>query len=769
VNCGFIQRALLSCAAVSGIALPFGARAQEAALQEVVVTAQKRDQDLIDVPVAVTALTADYLQQRDITSVARLDALAPGLIVNPTPTQPNNAQIGIRGSVQQNGDIVLDPSVGMYFDGVYIGKSQGAIFDIDDLERVEVLRGPQGTLYGRNTLAGAINFITNKPNGDLHGSAELGYGNYDAYTAKGMLNIPLTSTLFVKIAASSFTRHGPVNLIGDPYAPLASLYNNSVVQDPFGADAKTGRLGDKEHDSFLGQIRFVPNDRLTVDYSFDYSRARDTPDTTQLQSVNPDGFLGANCPYGPTGCIPAYLYVQPKFSSTASNDNLPQDYLTVAGHGLTVSWKMGDATLKSITGYRWTNFNDYPADLDGTPMWLGTGGLITSYNSFSQEFQLTGTVGDRVNYVAGVYYFHDNGETINPQYFFFGGTQFYTQYGGTTNAMAGYGQADYKLTDKLTLTAGLRYTQETKSINRIETLEPDTPLVDVPWASHRFYATNPTAIVAYKFTDDLNTYAKYAQGYRSGGFNGEAGSDIATTTPFNPETIDSYEVGVKSNWLERRLSANLAVFYNHHHDMQLSVFTAISALESLIENAGSATMKGVELETVFQPVDVLRLHANVAYLDATYNQFIDTNSSGVAVDVADNRVIPHAPTWQFSAGMDARLLQRAQGDSVHLLVDWRYTSSYYLYPYAKIPSPDFPLVPAASAVEAEALGLLDAQFRWEDVKIGSTNAWVSLWGRNLTNTVKKQNGIDFGASFGDLNIASYNEPRTYGVSVGLKF
>jgi iron complex outermembrane receptor protein len=287
--------------------------------------------------------------------------------------------------------------------------------------------------------------------------------------------------------------------------------------------------------------------------------------------------------------------------------------------------------------------------------------------------------------------------------------------------------------------------------------------------SHTFYATNPTAIVAYKFTDDLNVYAKYAQGYRSGGFNGEAGSDIATTTPFNPETIDSYEIGVKSEWLDRRLSANLAAFYNHHHDMQLSVFTAISALQSLIENAGSATMKGVELETVFQPVDVLRLHANVAYLDATYDQFIDTNASGERVDVADNRVIPHAPTWQLSAGMDAQLLQRAQRDSVHLLVDWRYTSSYYLYPYAKDPSAAFPLVPAASAVEAEALGLLDAQLRWENIQLGQTSAWVSLWGRNLTDTVKKQNGIDFGASFGDLNIASYNEPRTYGLSLGLKF
>ena len=205
---GRLRGILLVCAGIGSIGFSCRAAADEGPLQEITVTAQKREQNLIDVPIAVTALSADYLTQRNITSVERLDALAPGLVVSATPTQPNNAQIGIRGSVQQNGDIVLDPSVGMYLDGVYIGKSQGAIFDIDDLERVEVLRGPQGTLYGRNTLAGAINFITNKPNDVFHGSAELGDGNYDAFTAKGTLNVPLTNNLFVKISATSFTRDG---------------------------------------------------------------------------------------------------------------------------------------------------------------------------------------------------------------------------------------------------------------------------------------------------------------------------------------------------------------------------------------------------------------------------------------------------------------------------------------------------------------------------------------------------------------------------------
>jgi iron complex outermembrane recepter protein len=759
--------------AFSLVLLPQVSLGDDATLEEVVVTAQKREQNLIDVPIAVTALNAAYLSQREINSVDKLNGLAPGLVVAPYPTQPNGAQVGIRGSVQQNGDIVLDPSVGMYLNGVYIGKAQGAAFEIDDLERIEVLRGPQGTLYGRNTLEGAINFITNKPNDKFSGSAELGYGNYNAQTARAMLNVPISDNLFVRLAGTSIRQDGNVRLVGDPYlvngVPLSTLYNNSVMQDPFGAEAKGGRLGDEDHVDFLGQIRFLPTEHVTLDYMLDYSRARDTPVSSQLQSVDPTGFLGGKCPYGPSVCIPAYLYLQPNYSSTAYNDIAPQDYLTITGHSLTATWDLGAETLKSITGYRTMSYDGYPDDLDGTPLWLGTGGFLTSYESVSQEFQLTGKVNNWLNYVGGLYYFYDNGATTNPQSFFFGSVNYATAYGGTTHAGAAYGQADFAVTDKFTITGGLRYTLERRTIERHETLLPDTVLVDVDGASHRFHALNPTVIFAYKFSNSLNAYAKYAQGYRSGGFNGEAGSNEATITPFNAETVDSYEIGLKSSLWDNRIDANIAAFIEKHKNMQLSVFTAISSLESLIQNAGSATMSGVELETAFYPVDALRFTANLAYLNAKYDSYYDTDSSGQVVDVADNRVIPHAPKWQASGGLDWRLFSAKRGDTLHFIVDARYSTSFYLYPYAKIPTANFPLVSAASEVQAEALGLVDTQLRWENIPIASQTGWLSVWCKNIGNTEKKLNGIDFGPSFGELNIAQYNLPRTYGVSAGLKW
>jgi iron complex outermembrane recepter protein len=766
----------LSLVVVCAAVVSFGGVAlaeDSGALEEVVVTAQKREQNLIDVPIAVTALKADYLEQRGINSVDKLDGLAPGLVVAPYPTQAANAQVSIRGSVQQNDDIVLDPSVGMYLDGVYIGKAQGAVFEIDDLERVEVLRGPQGTLYGRNTLAGAINFITNKPTGTFGGSAQLGFGNYNETEAKLTVNVPITDSFFIRLSGSGLRRDGNVRLIGDPYnvggVPLGELYNNSVTQDPFGAEAKSGRMGDKDHVAFLGQVRWLPAEHLTLDYMMDYSRSRDTPSYSQLQSVNPTGFLGANCPYGPATCLPAYLYLQPKYSSTGFIDNAPTDYAAIAGHGLTAAWELDSVTLKSITGYRTMSYNDFPADLDGTPLWLATGGLQTSYYSLSQEFQATGKWGSRLNYVGGLYYFQDKGDTNNPQSFFFGSVNYATNYGGTTQAEAAYGQADFAVTDRFTLTGGLRYTVEEKTIHRSDVLLPDTVLVDVDEASHRFHALNPTVILSYKLTDNLNTYAKYAQGYRSGGFNGEAGSNEATTTPFNAETVDSYEVGLKSSLWDHRLDVNVAAFINNHQNMQLSVFTAVSSLQSLIQNAGSAQMSGVELETAFRPVEALRLTANFAYLNAKYNTYYDTNANGEVVNVADNRVIPHAPKWQVSGGLDWRMLSAGKGDSLHLLVDAHYTSSYYLYPYAKTATADFPLVSVAALTQAEALGLIDTQLRWENIPIASQTGWVSVWCKNCANVVKKTNGIDFGPTFGELNIANFNDPLTYGISAGLKW
>lgn len=744
--------------------------------REIIVTAQRREQNLRDVPIAVTALQGRFLEERAMTTVENLSGLAPGLLVSSTATQPNNAQLSIRGSVQQNGSIVLDPSVGLYLDGVYIGKAQGSIFDINDLERIEVLRGPQGTLYGRNTLAGAISFVTRKPDDTLRVSAEAGYGNYDAFTVRGLINIPITDHLFVKLSGMSYKRDGNVRLVPDPYTigstPLSFIYNNAVVPHPAGGGTLPGRVGSRNRQSLMAQVRFAPSDDFTIDYSYDYSRTRGMADSSQLDSVDATGFLGADCPYGPANCIPAYLYVQPKYSKTLSTDVTHLDRIEINGHGLVGTWNLGAVTLKSITGYREMDYDGAVVELDGTPLWLASGGLDTRYESFSQELQAAGKIGERLNYVAGLYYFWDKGFTSSPQSFFFGAVNYDTNWGGTTRAYAVYGQADYAITDQITLTAGLRYTKERKTIVRRSVLLPDTVLVDVrksDGVSKSFSALNPTVVLAYKPNERINTYIKFAQGYRSGGFNGEATSNIATTTPFRPETINSFEAGLKTSWLDGKLDLNLALFHNRHKNMQLSVFTATSSLASLLQNAGSATMKGIEVEVSARPDPSLRLSGSFAYLDAAYKSYRDTNALGEVVNVAKNRTIPHAPKYQVSASLDWRAFERSGGDRLHFIIDARYTSSYYLYAYAKTPAPDFPLVPDTALAQAQSLTLLDVQLRYQEIPVGSSKAWISLWAKNLGNTHRKVNGIHFGAQFGGLNIANYNEPRTYGISAGVRW
>ena len=738
--------------------------------QDIIVTAQKREQVLRDVPIAVSAFDEDYLANRAVNSVDRLDGIAPGLQVLQTPSQPNNAQISIRGSVQQNPAITLDPSVGMYLDGVYIGKAVGSIFAINDLERVEVLRGPQGTLYGRNTLAGAINFITRKPGPDFRASLEAGYGNYDAMTLKGMVNLPAADNLFFKVSLALDKRDGTVKLIDDPYG-MAEL---------FGSSAKSGRLNSRNRKSALVQARFEPADNVTVDYAFDYSRSVQTVAATQLISVDDAGFLGKDCALGPF-CVPAYLYVQDKYSNKAFNNVRSMDKVVTQGHGLTIDWDLGDASLKSITGYRRLRFNAYPNDIDGTPLDLAIVGYRTKYWEISQEFQLSGKIGSRLNYVAGLFYFHDDAFSVNPQSYFFGSEDYYTTFGGKTTAYAAYAQIDYDITDQLTLTAGLRYNREKKTTQRYQeaiasaAFPPELlpyVVVNVPedlGISHVFKSVNPTAILTYNLGERANIYAKFAQGFRSGGFNGEAQSFIHAVTPFRPEKMNSFEIGLKSSLFDRKLDLNIAAFLNKHKDMQLSVFTASSIGTSLIQNAGSATMKGIEVEAFARPLPSLSLKGSLAYLKARYNHFIDTNNLGQAIDVADIRVVPHAPKWQASFSADWTAYEGGDGNHLNVLVDVRHVSSYYFYADATEMRPDFPSWHRASTSRTEPMTFVDAQLRWDDIPLASGKAYAALWAKNLFNTRKVINGIDFGAAFGGLLTGNYNDPRTYGLTVGMKW
>ncbi|QZP07890.1 TonB-dependent receptor [Caenibius sp. WL] len=747
----------------------------DAGIGEIIVTAQKRAENIQNVPIAISAVSGQFLESRGITSIDSLGAIAPNVKIERAPSNKTISQISIRGSVTINPAITWEPAVGLYLDGVYIAKAQGSIFDVADLERVEVLRGPQGTLYGRNALAGAVNLVTKKPSGELGGSAEISYGNFDAWRGKAVLDLPAMGPLSVKLSGQISKRDGFIKLSNDP------LYGTPGA--PLMSSPLEGRMADLDSKTGMVQVRFEPTDTLTFDYSFDYSKFDQRPDYGQL--VAGGDFPG----------IPLSDYAQrDRKSSTHLNKDRLYERSRSYGHSLTAALELGDITLKSITAYRDLKWNDR-IDLDGTQYDVAYTGRDTDFHSFSQELQATGTVwDDRVNFVVGAFYYKEKAETLGTQRFFgaygpvvdpkVGGAAVYqSDYGSHTKAWALYAQADIRITDPLKLTLGARYTEEKKDIRRFFAAgttdgKPLTTVVDIGYGDvpdAKYSNFSPAATLSYEFDRNVNAYARFARGFKSGGFNGETSDFRAPTAdcptgafelcnPYRPEKVDSYEIGLKTRLAGGKVILNLAAFWDEHKDIQLSVFTAKDAASSIVRNAAKARIRGIEVETVLRPVDALTINASFAYLDAKYKNYIETAGGP---DVSDNRAFPHTPKYTASIGADLRV---AEGDwgKFTLNGDLNYVSKYYTFPYALVP--EFDGQQDAHNTRSKGRTIVNLRAAVGEIPLaGDVKGEVSLWVRNLTKENNATNFIDFGAGFNGLTVGYFPDPRTYGITAGIKF
>ncbi len=709
-------------------------------VEEIVVTAQRREERLQDVPMAVSAFSSDQIEARGIENVSDLNALAPGLQISQTISNTTISQISIRGITQINPAIYWDPAVGVYVDGVYIGKSQGGIFNVVDLERVEVLRGPQGTLYGRNTLAGAINLVTRRPSGVFSGQASLDIGNYNAMVQKVSVDLPQIGNARISLAARSERRDGWVK-----------TDRLSSRQD----------LNNRANDGFRLAVDYDLSDTLLAEYRFDHSNVDQSNNFTQLVATD-DPVLQP--------------FVSTERRNRASVNAPSFEQARILGHSLTLTQGVGDFELKSITGYRKLEWND-SLDLDGSP--LPDPGQnfftqrFTDYQQLSQDLQLNGDFG-ALKFVGGVYYFEDEGDTNNPQAI---GLLADSRYATETEAWAVYGQVDYVPIDPLTLTAGIRYTREEKQLDRVfgQRLAPTDPFLYVipegTSARDTFSSTTPMFSAAWRFSDDLSVYARYAEGFKSGGFNGEYsefffGGDLQevidrsvaeTQTPFKPEESQTYEIGFKSNWLGGRAQVNLALFHNEVDNLQTSIFLGTGAAATVIRNAGAATIEGLELETALVLLPGTTLRANVAVLDPEYDEYIDAG-----VDVADNRAFAHAPDLTYNVALDSELLRRDWG-VLRAVVDYAYTDDFYTYTYQLDGSN--PAAQVAGNSEVQGHGLLNLRVALVDLSLGSgATGEIALWSRNLLNEDEATNFIDFGPALGNSRIANFVEPRTFGVT-----
>lgn len=764
------------CALAGAFAAPAAAQQSDAdqpsddGIGVIVVTAQKRAENVQDVPIAITALGSQFLETRGIDSIDDLGTIAPNVKFERAPASKTISQIAIRGSVTINPAITWEPAVGLYLDGVYIAKAQGSIFDIADLERVEILRGPQGTLYGRNALAGAVNLVTKKPSGEAGGMAEITYGSFNEVRLRGVVDLPQMGAFSAKVSGQYRTRDGLIDL---------------TAPDGRGRN----RTDSIESGSFMVQLRAEITDNITADYTYDYSKSNQTPPFSQLLRVNRNGdprdiFDPGSPSYAFGGAFfPLDTVANPDRVTTAAIDAPVYERSRSYGHALTLTADLGNAEIKSITAYRDLAWAD-GLDLDGSPFPVAFTQRISDYHAFSQELQVTGTAfADRLAYVVGAFYFDEKAETVNPQTYFGGGVDLDSNYGSNTEAWAIYAQLDYNITDSLKLTLGGRYTEETKDISRFFRINFDpangifSPLViadlaygDIPDA--KFSDFSPAVTLSYAASDNINLYARFAQGFKSGGFNGESNVFAAPTAdcpsgalelcqPYLPEQVDSYEFGIKSRFLDDRLIVNLAAFRNDSKDMQLSVFTATTGAASVIQNAAAARIQGLEIETVLRPLDSLTINASLALLDPEYKRFIDGG-----VDVSDNRAFPHAPRTTASIGADWRV---AEGDwgKFNLYADLNYSSKYFTFPYALT-------APAASdqvAASTQSPGrtIVNLRATLAEFPIGGLEADISVFVRNLTKEDAPSNFIDFGPGFGGILLGYFPDPRTFGVTLGARF
>ena len=706
-----------------------------ASIEEVIVTAQKREENLQQVPVAVTALGQKFLEDRQLTSIDGLSSVTPNLRVQNTPGDSTAAQIAIRGGVTINPALAWESAVGIYLDGVYIGKTQGSIFDAVDLQRVEVLRGPQGTLYGRNTLAGAINLITAKPTGDFGGSVKVTAGNYGLLSERVSVDLPAFGALKVKLSGVNTKRDGYIDVEPSAIAP------NPDTSEMNSADSHGGRA------VFVLDI----SDVLQAEYAADFSKADQNPRYGQ-----------------PVAGAPLTPYLSNDYQDKVTIDSPVSEKVKTQGHAITLNWDLDTIAFKSISAYRKmeaTVANDY----DGSELPLIWTTRISDYKSWSQEFQVTGDY-DELEYVAGLYYFKDDGNQHNDPFggpAIFGVFRQYSDADINTETYAAFGQVSYDFTDDLTLSLGLRYTHEKKELGRyLETISP-VPNLDIPSgtnAEKTFNNLSPALIANYTVDESLNVYAKWSRGFKSGGFNSEASTPADTLIPYDEELLDSYEIGAKSDWFDHSLQLNVAIFLNKSKDMQLATFTGGSGLSSLVNNAGKATTRGAEIEAIAQVTEDLQLRWSYAYLHPEYDTFTDRDVvSGNIENVADDRVFPLAPTNTWSASADWAFLRTHYGN-YRFMVDLDHTASYYLYPYSK--NAAAPQV--ASDNKGDKRTLVNARFALENIRVGNTTFDVALWGKNLTDKEYVATTLDLGPPSG-IRQAYFGDPRAYGVDIAMKW
>jgi iron complex outermembrane receptor protein len=740
------KAALLASAAIA--AAPVAAHAQAAAAQsegvasveELVVTARRREETLKDVPVAVTAVTGERLEQQGARDITTLQQFTPNLTLQVARGSNSTLISFIRGVGQQDPLWGFEPGVGLYVDDVYIARPQAAVLDIYDIERIEVLRGPQGTLYGRNTIGGAIKYVTNRIGPETEARIKAQYGSYNEADVVASLKGHLTDQLAMGVTFGHFGHDG------------------------YGTNLTTGaEQYDKDVNALRATLEWTPAENLFFRLAGDQVQDSSNPrhGHREVQALD---FLGRPIPGGEP---PANVYD----TKAGAGDH---NFVVARGVSLTGEWDVSEAIkLKSITAYR-AGRTDGPIDFDELPQAILDVPAHYNDHQFTEELQLLYT-GKRLQGVAGVFYLNATAagafDTVLSQANLTIATAGFVD----TESWSAFADFTYDLTDSLKLDIGGRYTSDDKLghvfrqnfTGLISPLFGNTAAVPGLVRSNftndrKFSKFTPRVSLSYKFDPDLTGYVSYTQGFKSGGFDMRADAILTPSSVegYAPEEVESYEGGLKGYFLDRRLSVNSAVFYAKYKNQQVTLQTPVGAsIASQVLNVGRSHMYGAEFEGTAVITPNLTANASLGYIKAEFDEYkaLDLSVTPPVIrDFAGSRVFQNTPEWTGALNFVYRVDLGDHG-SLALTPAVSYRDKFHMF---EIPS----------QLDQGSYWLVDASLVWTSA---DDRYRVGLHGTNLTDERYRVGGYNFpqsaGVLFGNSVSAFYGPPRTVLVSVEAKF
>ncbi len=729
-------------------------------IDEIIVTARRREESLWTVPGSVSAFSGPQLRDLQATDMRQVQYAVPNFHFQRSDS--SNAAVYLRGIGQNDSLPFVEPGVGVYVDDVYVARTQAAFVELFDIERVEVLRGPQGTLYGRNSPGGAVKLITRQPSDQFEAYAEVGAGDLNARIYNGRISGPLSSDgrWKGKISFSGIKRDG--------YSENAELG---------GTDGDTNTL------SFRSGLDFEPSESLSFSLRFEGKFERPdrslTPIRTTPLTLFPDP-VGA--PFGPV----TYMPTEEAFGSPYVVEGTANTFADLTTHGASfkIKWQFSDDWyLESITAYRKLSW-DFILDADSTPHPVLDIPVYEDDDQFSTELRVAYERDSGLSFTGGVFFFNDDDVVLAgfddaSASFAFGGFFFplisvgvpsggYGESDQRTRSIAAFADITFPVTDTTSVEIGARYTNDEKEVTRRGEFFFDPTLslsLDRPpfldgigfpgehlQGEQDWNAVTPRAVLSYQPNDGVTVYGSVSRGFKSGGFPGRAFGS-AEFKPFDPETVWTFETGIKGRGPDNRFTYSAAYFYNDYNDLQLNGFgqdPVTGQFVSLFTNAASAKIQGVEGVASYRPNDRLSIDASVGYLKSEYEEF-ETLVGGVLTDVSERR-LPNAPEWTGFLGMtySDQLTEGIDG-TVH--VDIAYKGDH------ANESSDSPNLAVAAATYLNAFVSISASDqRWE----------VRLGGTNLTDRARAAQSFNT-AEFSGVETAFMGAPRLYDIRLLLRF